>query len=1618
MAWCDSVAAIRVILMRIALLFPVFVLGIHLGAIPQVLGQAGTADPDYTIGVNNIVESITIEPDGAALVGGSFTTVGGTSQRNLARITEDGSLDTVFNPGSRNTVYAGAVQDDGKIVLAGGFGQPGANQWVGLARLNQDGALDTSFVNPAAGATLRLAIQPDGKILIGGDFTMIAGEPRTFLARLNSNGTLDPGFETVLNASVYGISVQTDGKIVIGGSFTSVNGLTRNRIARLHPDGEIDTAFNASVGDTGSSVETTAIQGDGKILIGGKFGVVNGATRRCLARLNPNGTLDPGFNPDVQHPQNAENAVVLTTALQCDGKIIVGGYFTRVGTSTRLAIARLNPAGSVDAAFSRGATSDSAVQAIGIQGDGKVVVGGAFPSIGGATRTNLARLLNTPATQSLNTPSRTRIEWLRGGSCPEASRVTFQLSTDGGSSWRPVGSGTRITGGWELTGLTLPSTGQIRAQALVACGKTAGLVESVVSYAFPAPDIAVDDPNDFELHDGGISDFGMVDAGSSADLRFKIRNIGTADLTGLGFTIEGVNASEFSLVSAAVDPVVPGGESLFTVRFSPDRPGAKTATLHIASNDEDEGSFDIILTGRSPTAGNLDPGFPLNNVDGDVTSTAVQPDGKILIAGDFTAVGGQPRNRFARLHADGTLESLATFNPGQGADAQIYAVAVQPDGKLLIAGQFKHVDGQPRTAIARLHADGSLESTESFNPGMVGTPDGAAIYALALQPDGKILIGGFFPSVDGQPRNNLARLNPDGTLESMSTFNIGAGANFIVFDLEVQGDGKILVAGRFGSVNGERRAGIARLNPNGTLESTSTFNPGTGPDDWVNCVAVQADGKILLGGNFISVNGEPRSHLARLHPDGSLESAATFLADTDREGKVWNIVVQADGRIVIAGAFQSVNGAPRHYVARLTSSGAVEDTETFDSESMPNVLIQSLALQSDGQLLVNGPFLIGNHANPPRNFARLKNDAAYQDLVVPARDRVQWSRSGTTPEVGHVFFDLSRDGGESWTPLPHGTRTNDGWESTGLKLPASGQIRARGRTAGGLFNSSSGLVEAQANFSFPVPEITLHDGLGMEAPELIDGQTAVVDLGTVRQGVVATRTFKVTNTGTSDLLITGLSAPEGFALGVSSDIPVVVSPAASLTIRLDLIARQRGVFGGELLIASNDEDKETFSFPVAGTVVGPEVVVHAGANTNAPELSNGQVAAVDFGIVRQGSSVAHSFTIANTGSAPLWLSDLVLPPGYTAPSPPPLPTTIEVDQSLTIQIQIDAATLGTFGGNIMVISDDFDEAVFDFPVAGIVVTPEIEVYDGDGVTAPRLVDGQASEVSFGANVQGTPGARTFTIANTGTANLLLDNVTVPPGYEVPDLPALPFTVGINSSLSFQVALTSLVVGIHSGNVVIGSDDYDEALFDFPVTGEVFIPNPESVIVGTSAVLNRQTGLREQTIHVSNDTTATVPAYNLIIRGLPAGVEVYNASATRADGSVVIQVLQGMGPHTAQDIVIEYFSANRQPATPDPRFSTEVVLDPPDQTVPDDGSTLLIDQVSKLPDGEMLLEFVSVPGRLYQIQYSTDGRIWKDSLTRVRAAGNRTQWIDRGPPRTESAPSQGGNRLYRVKDVTP
>ncbi len=190
------------------------------------------------------------------------------------------------------------------------------------------------------------------------------------------------------------------------------------------------------------------------------------------------------------------------------------------------------------------------------------------------------------------------------------------------------------------------------------------------------------------------------------------------------------------------------------------------------------------------------------------------------------------------------------------------------------------------------------------------------VLSAALQSDGKIILSGKFTE------NRLMRKNTDGTDDDTfsSTWQLG-GFNLPVHSVAVQADDKIIAAGEFSNFDDTLAGHIARLNANGTLDTEFMRNLGTGFDDSVITVAIQDDGKILAGGLFMSFNGTSVRRVARLNLDGTLDTSFAPMSGFD--APVLTIESQPNGEILVGGEFRGYQDTNNPYVLKLTSNGSV-----------------------------------------------------------------------------------------------------------------------------------------------------------------------------------------------------------------------------------------------------------------------------------------------------------------------------------------------------------------------------------------------------------------------------------------------------------------------------------------------------------------------------------------------------------------------------------------------------------------------------------------------------------------------------------------------------------------------
>ena len=428
-----------------------------------------------------------------------------------------------------------------------------------------------------------------------------------------------------------------------------------------------------------------------------------------------------------------------------------------------------------------------------------------------------------------------------------------------------------------------------------------------------------------------------------------------ADFTNSSGSVSWANgdiADKFISVPLVTDSIVEGSEN-FTINLTGISGGVlvgeTTATVNIVEPGASDSNFSHLWFNNS----------------GSVQRFAVQPDGKIAFVGRTGVFGGENAGGIGRLLSDGSKDD-DFFDQGPGADViAVRSIARQPDGKLIVVGDFTSVRGTSVNRIARLNADGTLDT--SFNIGAAG-PD-AVVKDVVVQPDGKIVIGGNFANVNGTPRQGVARLNADGTLDTSFFTSAPSGTNTIeVETLALQLDGKILIGGfiyaNWNAIFSDFSSGIWRLNSDGTIDSS--FNIGAGAHAAgstsslrrVYAIAVQPDGKVLAGGTFEGFAGGNQPRLVRLHGNnGGIDSSFQSNLGAGPDEDVRSLLVQNDGKILLGGQFKNFAGNAILYAARVHSTGGFDSS--FNA-GLPEVVpggsygnwVRGMAMQPDGKVLL------------------------------------------------------------------------------------------------------------------------------------------------------------------------------------------------------------------------------------------------------------------------------------------------------------------------------------------------------------------------------------------------------------------------------------------------------------------------------------------------------------------------------------------------------------------------------------------------------------------------------------------------------------------------------------------
>ncbi|MDQ1247345.1 MAG: hypothetical protein QG597_1715, partial [Actinomycetota bacterium] len=698
--------------------------------------------------------------------------------------------------------------------------------------------------------------------------------PQAAAAAPTGNVTVDPGWQPTggIGDLVATSVLQADGKVVVVGPFTSVNGVPRVTITRLNADGTLDPSFDAGAGFDGP-VRDLVLQPDGKILAAGKFTHVDGVTRLLVARLLPNGDVDPTFVP--QFP-NSGPAITPAVA----GRRTVTSWRDTPASAQFLPDSAIGTAAATrGAATVEPATGDPYVQGLALQGDGKVVYFGAYLNF---TGTRVMGRFHSDGTVDATFTA----PYTTGQTIGDAIALPDGTAVVGGYDYinsQPILARLRANGSLDPTWVASGCNGAVWHLQRLATGRI--------------------------LASGGFTGCGGIDR------RGLVRLLATGAVdptfaTGTGFEAEGEPMGPDDIVE------MPDGRLLavgyFTTVNGVGRPGIARLTA--------AGALDISFVPSTPSSS------AATSRDGYVWKVQVQADAGVLIAGEFGAVAGVPRTGLARLTASGALDPA--YNPvltvGVGVDSWAADALVQPDGKVVVAGGFGTYNSDPAQALVRLNANGTRDVT--FSTAGTGL---AFVDAVVRQPDGRYIVAGAVVVTPTAFVLAVLRLNSDGSRDPSfvaQRYDLGMDQR-IVSTMVLQPDGKVLVAGQFTGPGG--RTNLMRLIPQGPPDAGFSIGTGFTYPAWgllgVRTVVLQPDGRIVAAGAFDHVNGVPRSGIVRLQPGGAVDPSFNPGAGfTGTQMAIRALASAPGGRLWAAGRFDFYNGQSRQSIARLNGDGSLD----------------------------------------------------------------------------------------------------------------------------------------------------------------------------------------------------------------------------------------------------------------------------------------------------------------------------------------------------------------------------------------------------------------------------------------------------------------------------------------------------------------------------------------------------------------------------------------------------------------------------------------------------------------------------------------------------------------------
>ena len=648
--------------------------------------------------------------------------------------------------------------------------------------------------------------------------------------------------------SVVAIAATADGGRIVGGEFQAVGGLPRRHIARLLPDGSVDPIWSVAVD---GPINALAVDADGRIYVGGQFANIGGAARNKLARLSANGQLDAGWNPSPSATESANVFALLITG----GNLYVAGRFTSIGGQTRSHLAKFATAtGAIDPSWAPAADTFSGIRLLAA--DVQFLY---FES----TAVFGAPLVRAP----LSGNGTIDAAWT-----PVINNGVQATLADGAGSLYIAGSFTTVQG--------TPRAGLAR------------LSTNPGAALDPIWNPALDGYADALALDGA----GLYVGGRIRSLAGSPR----ANLARVGLTGSGVADPDFApqIFGGTVQTLLPGAGGLLHIGGDfnevAGQPQSALARLSTAT--------------ATPTAGTAGAELP-----GSVWAILREPDGSTILGGRFTRVGALARLNLLRLLPEGIVDPAwqanvngepVPYRPPPGESSFPFTVAVgalarDVLGRIYVGGTFNKVGGSARANVARLSASGQVDA--DWNPGADG-----AVSDIETDTATSVYLAGNFETVGGQPRVSLARLDAAAGAAVYPDWVANLDVGAIATDLLLDGAGSLFVAGNgFQTVNGVVCcAGVLKLAAGGSGARDPTWNVRLG--GWGSALALHR-GRLYIAGRYQVVNQNNVSHaragLSRVSAAGSGDLDMEWRPVTNSFDGIGAIAIGTDERIFAAPFF-------------------------------------------------------------------------------------------------------------------------------------------------------------------------------------------------------------------------------------------------------------------------------------------------------------------------------------------------------------------------------------------------------------------------------------------------------------------------------------------------------------------------------------------------------------------------------------------------------------------------------------------------------------------------------------------------------------------------------------------